>query len=147
MCCAQHITPPSTQYHKLKRYVLLAIFPRCCVIIPANASFHHCIRILPGITFPRTESLTAAVSTLNALMANAAGLFCDVREEERPLSVHCFVGGCSSGIAQQYIYCDPTHEPQDRFVIRRGIYIRTEIDLGEGPTMLLLLSLLMLILT
>lgn len=43
-------------------------------VSPAKESFHHCIRIFPGITFPRTESLMAAVSTLNALMANAAGL-------------------------------------------------------------------------
>lgn len=42
--------------------------------VPAKESFHHCIRIFPGITFPRTESLMAAVSTLNALMAKAAGL-------------------------------------------------------------------------
>lgn len=45
--------------------------------VPAKESFHHCIRIFPGITFPRTESLIAAVSTLNALMANAAGLLSD----------------------------------------------------------------------
>lgn len=42
--------------------------------VPAMESFHHCIRIFPGVTFPRTVSLIAAVSTLKALMASAAGL-------------------------------------------------------------------------
>lgn len=54
--------------------------------VPAMESFHHCIRIIPGITFPRTESLMAAVSTLNALIAKAAGLF--ERERSRGAQEH-----------------------------------------------------------
>lgn len=78
--CRVSVNPPFTQKSQVRGSATrcvptLFLLVRSTYQVPANESFHHCIRIFPGITFPRTESLIAAVSTLNALMANAAGLF------------------------------------------------------------------------